>query len=778
MSGVNHDCDRGSVSGSDKNISRPTSPISVQDGEFLEGELITENDTPENEDILSNDSLEKISRKLVSKISVPGNADTTQLVQTARDTVPNNAFSSSSMLHNTLSQGGSIGNIQDDSIDNILTKFECVVNQSMTSLSTNMGRELGNLNDGIKTIGHEVTRACESIGSMSHELNKGLHEMVNVLHKVTAPPVTESGNSLGNTSVTDRRRVSSASQNVRGLDVETAQATTLPPMVEVSRPLNRNSGYTFDAKVFGLPIKCELDSGSALSLLSKNVYDEIFTSKKPILKAGSTFLTAASGKQVLTLGHAKFTLKIGSDRKVRKFTVVDMQKDCIIGLDLLHGIGNSIFALRRKEADSSGESDTDSDSSGDELSQIVLDKDTKNKGMCRLPPFSAKEKWEVWINRFEEVARRKFWDDSTKLDELLPRLQGEAGEFVFTQLSRKTRSKYGKLIQELDARFKVIEVPKTFQGQFSKRSQKDGESVEAFATDLKKIYNKAYPDRPAAIRQQDLLRRFLDGLLDNDVRLQVEFVKCPSTIDAAVIDVVSYLEVARQTLPGQYRMVRPGEDDFGSDDGFRIGRVPGDKQHPSSKPAIRPTPPAGKSVSFSETNDKAIASNEQYTEIMSALHGMVGRLDKLETAPAGRGRGYSNQSSGSQNGPNVGSGRGKPKTCFSCGKPGHFANSCQEPKRKSCFTCGDPNHLAYNCPNAQAFNTQMQLSVQPMQAWNQSQHGVLQQVKQWPGNSQFGAGNQNASQGGNSGRTGSINQVNNNPGNQSQPPQQPGQALN
>jgi hypothetical protein len=159
---------------------------------------------------------------------------------------------------------------------------------------------------------------------------------------------------------------------------------------------------------------------------------------------------------------------------------------------------------------------------------------------------------------------------------------------------------------------------------------------------------------------------------------------------------------------------------------------------------------------------------------------MVGRLDKLETTPAGRGRGYANQSQGNQGVPQAGgAGRGKPRTCFTCGKTGHFANSCTEPpKRKSCFTCGDPNHLAYNCPNAQAFNTQMQLSVQPMPAWSQSQHGVLQQVKQWPGNAQFGANSQNGGQGGTPGHPGLINQVSNAPANSTQTLQQSAQASN
>ena len=48
----------------------------------------------------------------------------------------------------------------------------------------------------------------------------------------------------------------------------------------------------------------------------------------------------------------------------------------------------------------------------------------------KLPPFNGKEDWKVWINRFEAIAERRNWSEETKLDSLLPKLQGRAGDFV------------------------------------------------------------------------------------------------------------------------------------------------------------------------------------------------------------------------------------------------------------------------------------------------------------------------------------------------------------
>ena len=40
----------------------------------------------------------------------------------------------------------------------------------------------------------------------------------------------------------------------------------------------------------------------------------------------------------------------------------------------------------------------------------------------KLPPFLGKERWDIWYNRFLDVARLKRWNNEQKLVELLPRL--------------------------------------------------------------------------------------------------------------------------------------------------------------------------------------------------------------------------------------------------------------------------------------------------------------------------------------------------------------------
>ena len=77
----------------------------------------------------------------------------------------------------------------------------------------------------------------------------------------------------------------------------------------------------------------------------------------------------------------------------------------------------------------------------------------------KLPAFTGKESWTVCYNHFQEVANRRGWNDEQCLDELIPKLQGNAGEFVFNQLSSCVRRNDRSLVNELNSRFRAMETP-------------------------------------------------------------------------------------------------------------------------------------------------------------------------------------------------------------------------------------------------------------------------------------------------------------------------------
>ena len=121
-------------------------------------------------------------------------------------------------------------------------------------------------------------------------------------------------------------------------------------------------------------------------------------------------------------------------------------------------------------------------------------------------------------------------------------MQGAAGDYVFDELSREEQANYKELIKCLKRCFCKVESTKTYAAIFWKHDQKVSETEETYVAELKRVYGKAYPQWDSASRDEDLLHRFLNGLIDQKACQQVEFVKDPANIDEALDEIVKYRE--------------------------------------------------------------------------------------------------------------------------------------------------------------------------------------------------------------------------------------------
>ena len=269
----------------------------------------------------------------------------------------------------------------------------------------------------------------------------------------------------------------------------------------------------------------------------------------------------------------------------------------------------------------------------------------------KIPPFTGKEEWPVWIARFETIAQRFGWSEEDKLDQLLPRMEGQAGQFVFAQLPPRTLRDYQELLCELHSRFRVIETARSFAAKFSERSQRSNETAEEYAADLKVLYDKAHGYRDKHTREEDLVRRFLDGLRDDEVRFEVEYHKEPGTLDEAVYHVVTLIQTRnireRKNRDHARRAADSDDSDYEPELLYRV-QANKPKENPADEKKTEP----------------AIGSGVQ--QVTDLLHQLVQMVQKLEGNQGQATEG--DRSKVKRDKRNV--------ECFNCHKMGHYAREC------------------------------------------------------------------------------------------------------
>ena len=100
---------------------------------------------------------------------------------------------------------------------------------------------------------------------------------------------------------------------------------------------------------------------------------------------------------------------------------------------------------------------------------------------------------DEWLERFATLAEECQWTPWAKLLHLTSRLEKQAYAF-YRSCSPQKKASYDLLVVELRKRFSPVRIQGVDTSLFHERKQGEGESVDQYAQELRRLHQKAYPE--------------------------------------------------------------------------------------------------------------------------------------------------------------------------------------------------------------------------------------------------------------------------------------------
>lgn len=253
-----------------------------------------------------------------------------------------------------------------------------------------------------------------------------------------------------------------------------------------------------------------------------------------------------------------------------------------------------------------------------------------------LPEITTENFTRAWT-RFELVAKAKEWNTEKQLTILPTLLRGKLLDH-FVDCDDETKSDLKKLHAALLEASGQLEDPLSAAKQFTSRDQRPEECVADFASAIKKLFRRAYPDEQTTSKV--LLQRFITGLR-SPISQQLLLRGRPEQLEKAIKDAteVEYalnFESARVQQPVYAvteRQLRVSANEF----------VP--KQE--------------------ATLQKLQTALDEMTKRMEALESTLAKAQRDSNATAATGRSGSRRNADR-----------KPPVCYLCGQEGHIKRTC------------------------------------------------------------------------------------------------------
>ena len=311
-------------------------------------------------------------------------------------------------------------------------------------------------------------------------------------------------------------------------------------------------------------------------------------------------------------------------------------------------------------------------------------------------PFNGTGVIQAYITQFELLSSLQNWlkkalntDGTDRVDasgnpiyidkrhQVFPlRLKGSAIEF-YQSLDAATKGDYKELRKQFLRQYQ--EPPEFFRSSLAKRVQGESEKVSEFLADLKLLASKAYPAGGDDVRNHIVLQKFIDGLNNMHVRVELRKLK-PASIEDALEGALHYDAIfcLENSTPSAIFTPHVNAIDVLTQklDQLLVGQLESrsrsfDKRQNRStngrngKNFRRPSP------GFDRKNQHHRSSSRNSSS---------------------RSRSFSRSASNERKVRFTGT-----LVCYGCNREGHTKDNC-----RNCWNCGSSQHQRRNCPKLQS----------------------------------------------------------------------------
>jgi hypothetical protein len=146
--------------------------------------------------------------------------------------------------------------------------------------------------------------------------------------------------------------------------------------------------------------------------------------------------------------------------------------------------------------------------------------------------FDGKQEWKSYWAQFQVVSRYNGWSMRQQAMHLIRCLSGNA-RTILADMDPEQMEHLPTLVSTLEKRYLPQEKVPAYRAQFNSRRQQVKESAQEYADALRLLAIKAFPNESQEGRDSRLIDRYIDGLLDMDLRKHVSF-RHPRSLEAAI----------------------------------------------------------------------------------------------------------------------------------------------------------------------------------------------------------------------------------------------------